>query len=157
MEINDHEFAKLVRKYQSTISSVCFMYASDKEEVDSLVQEALIRIWQGLPKFNGDSDLKTWIWRVTINSCLNVIAKEKREKEKEKDFGDMLDTSSPEDSQQMEVLHNRIRQLKPFDRAIILLWLEDMSYDEIGQIVGISVKNVSMRLVRIREQLKKMN
>jgi RNA polymerase sigma-70 factor (ECF subfamily) len=55
------------------------------------------------------------------------------------------------------MLQKRIRQLGPFDRAIVLLWLEDLSYAEIGEIVGISEKNVSVRLVRIREQLKKMN
>lgn len=57
---------------------------------------------------------------------------------------------------QTELLHSRIMKLQPFDRAIVLLWLEDLSYDEIGAIVGISTKNVSVRLVRIREQLKKL-
>ena len=62
-----------------------------------------------------------------------------------------------EDIKQIKMLQRRIRQLGPFDRAIVLLWLEDLSYAEIGEIVGISEKNVSVRLVRIREQLKKMN
>jgi RNA polymerase sigma-70 factor (ECF subfamily) len=57
----------------------------------------------------------------------------------------------------MELLRQRINQLPPFDRAIVLLWLENLSYDEIGQIVGITAKNVSVRLFRIREQLKKMS
>lgn len=56
----------------------------------------------------------------------------------------------------MDLLHRRIARLQPFDRAIVLLWLEDLSYDEIGQILGITAKNVSVRLVRIREQMKKM-
>jgi RNA polymerase sigma-70 factor (ECF subfamily) len=62
-----------------------------------------------------------------------------------------------EDSRQIRLLQSRISQLGLFDRAIILLWLENMSYDEIGAIVGISAKNVSVRLVRIKEQLKKMS
>ena len=56
----------------------------------------------------------------------------------------------------MEILRQRINQWPPIDRASVLLWLENMSYDEIGAIVGISAKNVSVRLVRIREQLKRM-
>ena len=60
-------------------------------------------------------------------------------------------------AKQYRMLHERIQKLGPFDRAIVLLWLEDMSYEEIGAIVGISVKNVSVRLMRIREQLKNMN
>jgi RNA polymerase sigma-70 factor (ECF subfamily) len=65
--------------------------------------------------------------------------------------------NSGEDIKQIQMLHQRISQLGPFDRAIILLWLENMSYDEIGAIVGISAKNVSVRLYRIKEQLKKMS
>jgi RNA polymerase sigma-70 factor (ECF subfamily) len=60
------------------------------------------------------------------------------------------------DTKQIKLLHNRISRLGPFDRAIILLWLESMSYEEIGAIVGISAQNVSVRLYRIREQLKAM-
>ena len=69
-----------------------------------------------------------------------------------------IDLFSDQDSEsrQVEMLRQRINQLGPFDRAIILLWLENMSYDEIGQIVGISTKNVSVRLYRIKEQLKQM-
>ena len=61
-----------------------------------------------------------------------------------------------ERAQRVDQLHRRIVRLQPFDRAIVLLWLEDLSYDEIGQILGITAKNVSVRLVRIREQMKKM-
>ena len=60
-----------------------------------------------------------------------------------------------DDTVQIDMLHSRISQLKPFDRAIVLLWLENLSYEEIGQIVGITAKNVSVRLYRIKEQLKK--
>ena len=59
-------------------------------------------------------------------------------------------------SEQGEFLHRRISRLQPLDRAIVLLWLEDISYDEIAAIIGITPKNVSVRLVRIREQLKRM-
>ena len=64
---------------------------------------------------------------------------------------------SDDDTKQVQMLKDRISKLGPFDRAIVLLWLENLSYDEIGAIVGISAKNVSVRLVRIKEQLKKMS
>ena len=66
-------------------------------------------------------------------------------------------TDSDDDSRHIQQLNRRISQLGPFDRAIILLWLENMSYEEIGEIVGISTKNVSVRLFRIKEKLKKTN
>ncbi|CCZ71304.1 sigma-70 region 2 [Bacteroides sp. CAG:702] len=62
-----------------------------------------------------------------------------------------------EDARQIRRLYDRIHRLKPFDRAIVLLWLENISYEEIGEIVGISAKNVSVRLYRIKEELKKMS
>ena len=68
-----------------------------------------------------------------------------------------LYTDEDSDSRQMQMLHKRIHRLQPFDRAIVLLWLENMSYEEIASIVGISVKNVSVRLYRIKEQLKNMS
>jgi RNA polymerase sigma-70 factor (ECF subfamily) len=64
---------------------------------------------------------------------------------------------SDDDTKQVQLLKNRINKLSPFDRAIVLLWLENLSYDEIGNIVGITAKNVSVRLVRIKEQLKNMS
>lgn len=67
-----------------------------------------------------------------------------------------LFSDSDDDTKQVQMLRDRINKLGPFDHAIVLLWLENLSYDEIGAIVGISAKNVSVRLVRIKDQLKKM-
>jgi RNA polymerase sigma-70 factor (ECF subfamily) len=68
-----------------------------------------------------------------------------------------LFTDTDDDTKQIQQLYRRINKLDVVDRAIILLWLENMSYEEIGQIIGISTKNVSVKLVRIKEQLKKMS
>ena len=77
--------------------------------------------------------------------------------QKEQEFVDINPYEEDnQNSRQIEMLRQRINQLPPFDRAIVLLWLENISYDEIGAIVGISAKNVSVRLVRIKEQLKRM-
>ncbi len=72
-------------------------------------------------------------------------------------MGDDLFSGNERDSQQAEMLHKRIIRLQPLDRAIVLLWLEDISYEEIGAIIGITAKNVSVRLYRIREQLKNLS
>ena len=131
------------------------MFSKDEDEVNDLFQDVLINLWKGFSQFEGRSDVKTWIYRVSLNTCITLDRKKKRSKETlEMDINLFSDTD--EDTQQVDMLHRRISQLKPFDRAIVLLWLEDISYDEIGAIVGISPKNVSVRLVRIREQLKNM-
>ena len=157
MEINEAEFARIIRENKSTIYTVCYMFSKDKEEVDDLFQEALIKLWQGLPSFQGSSDLKTWIYKVTLNSCISIDRKKKSRRTQPLMEGIDLFDKNDADNRQTDMLHARIQRLQPFDRAIVLLWLENMSYDEIAQIVGINVKNVSVRLYRIKEQLKQMN
>ncbi len=161
MDALEQEFTQTVKKYKSTIYTVCMMYGENGDEVEDMVQETLINMWKGFSKFEGRSDIKTWIWRVAMNTCVSQERKQKKRKETTSSLdalgiGQSLKSDAPNDDHQVKMLHDRIHQLGVFDRAIVLLWLENMSYDEIGDIVGISPKNVSVRLVRIREQLKKM-
>ncbi len=130
------------------------MFSNDQDEVNDLFQEVLIKLWKGWEKFRGDSDERTWVYRVALNSCISIDRNKKKRKHEQLIEGVNLFDSSDSNNVQTEMLHDRIMKLQPFDRAIVLLWLEDLSYDEIGAIVGISAKNVSVRLVRIREQLK---
>ena len=153
----EKKFTQMVREQKSTIYLVCYMFSKDKSEVDDLVQEVLLNLWRGFGSFEGRSDIRTWVYRVSLNTCISSARKKKR-------FGtlplnmdiDLFDESDA-DNRQTGLLHRRISLLQPFDRAIVLLWLENLSYEEIGQIVGISTKNVSVRLVRIKEQLKSMS
>ena len=153
---NEQAFTNLVRRQRSTIYTVCYMFSNDQDEVNDLFQEVLIRLWQGWEKFRGDSDERTWVYRVALNVCISIDRSKKSKKRRQIVDGVNLFDESDAKNYQAELLHHRIMKLMPFDRAIVLLWLEDLSYDEIGAIVGITAKNVSVRLVRIREQLKKL-
>ncbi len=157
MQQDEQFFTDLVRQNKSTIYSVCYMFSSDKDEVEDLFQESLINLWRGLPSFEGRSQVATWVWRVTLNTCISADRKKKRNATVPLTMDiDLFDESNTQ-SQQAQLLRDRIQRLQPFDRAIVLLWLESMSYDEIAAIVGITPKNVGVRLYRIKEQLKKMN
>ena len=152
------EFAQTVREHKGTIYTVCYMFSNDPEEVADLYQEILINLWKGYSKFRGDSNIRTWIYRISLNTCISFERKKRRNVDTLPLTMDInLFSDSDDDSKQIQLLKNRISQLGPFDRAIVLLWLENLSYDEIGSIVGISAKNVSVRLVRIKDQLKKMS
>ena len=157
MNKNETLFAELVRKNRSTIYTVCYMFSKDNDEVADMFQEVLIRLWNGMETYSGRSDIKTWIYRVALNTCITIDKTKKRHKrlklEMDTDYFSRSDTKS----EQARILHQRICRLQPLDRAIVLLWLEDISYDEIAAIIGISAKSVSVRLVRIREKLKRMN
>ena len=145
--MTEREFEKMVREHRGAIYTVCYMFSTDKDEVADLFQEIL----------RGESGLGTWIWKVSLNTCISYDRSKRRRVRTEPLSLDIdLFEDTDEGSRQAELLRGRISKLGPFDRAIVLLWLENLSYDEIGQIVGISAKNVSVRLVRIREQLKKM-
>lgn len=154
---NDNaDFQRIVMEQKSTIYSVCYMFASAKEEADDFFQETLVNMWQGFDRFRGDSNVRTWVYRVSLNTCISYKRK-KRVRTMPLDLSpDILNDSTPIGCQNM-LLHERITRLEPFDRAIILLWLEDMSYEEIAAIVGITVKALAVRLVRIRQKLISLN
>ena len=150
------EFAQIVKEQKSTIYTVCYMFSKDEEEVNDLFQEILINLWNGYESFEGRSNLRTWVYRVSLNTCISQDRKKKKKATIPLSMDINLFADQDEGTRQVDMLRQRINKLGPFDRAIILLWLENMSYEEIGQIVGISTKNVSVRLYRIKEQLKKM-
>ena len=133
------------------------MFSKDQDEVNDLFQEVLINLWKGYKGFEGRSELRTWVYRVSLNTCISIERKNKRRSKIPLSLDIDLFSDQDEGSRQVEMLRKRISQLGPFDRAIVLLWLENMTYEEIGQTVGISTKNVSVRLYRIKEQLKSMS
>lgn len=152
------DFARIVREHKSTIYTVCYMFSKDEEEVADLFQDILVNLWKGYATFRGDSSVRTWIYRVSLNTCISADRKKKKKGETVPlDMNINLFDDSVEDMKQIRMLQSRISRLGPFDRAIVLLWLENLSYDEIGAVVGITAKNVSVRLFRIKEQLKKMS
>lgn len=131
------------------------MFSRDAGDVDDLHQEILLRLWQGYDGFEGRSDIKTWIYRVALNYCINFRDKRRREQTRRMTVrGSDSSDSDLEKRMQIKQLYQRINKLGLVDRSVILLWLEGLSYEEIGEILGISVKNVSFKLVRIKERLK---
>ena len=157
MNITEREFTQLVQEQKSTIYTVCYMFARDKDEAADLFQDVLINLWKGIGKFRNDSEISTWVYRVSLNTCISADRKKRKMPTTRLDMNIDLFDDDDTDSRQIQVLRQRIQRLQPLDRAIILLWLEQISYDEIGEIVGISAKNVSVRLTRIRVQLKNMS
>ncbi|MCR5472387.1 RNA polymerase sigma factor [Prevotella communis] len=157
MKQEEEIFARLVREHKSTIYTVCYMFSKDEDEVQDLFQETLINMWKGMGGFREESKIDTWIYRVALNTCLTQERKKKREVKKvplNMDVNFFEDNDA--NAKQARILHQRISQLAYVDRALVMLWLDGMSYDEIGAVVGISAQNVAVKLFRIKEQLKKM-
>ena len=158
MENIELQFTKMVKEYRKTIYTVCYFFSKDTEEVNDLYQEILINPWKSFEKFRGESGLKTWIWRVSLNTC-NNLERKKKSSVQTIPLSIDIDLYNDDDvqSKQIQMLYDRINRLDVFDRAIILLWLENMNYQDIADVVGISLSNVTTRLFRIKEQLKSMS
>jgi RNA polymerase sigma-70 factor (ECF subfamily) len=157
MNYKEEQFTHLVREHKSTIYTVCYMFSHDEDEVNDLFQETLINLWKGIDGFRDDSKISTWIYRVALNTCLLQERKKKRQVAK---VPLTMDVNFFEDDDanaaQVRMLHQRIGKLGLVDRAIVMMWLEGMSYDEIGSVMGISAQNVGVKLFRIKESLKKV-
>jgi RNA polymerase sigma-70 factor (ECF subfamily) len=132
------------------------MFSKDEEEVNDLFQETLINMWKGIDSFREESKISTWIYRVALNTCLLQERKKKRQVPKvplTMDVNFFEDDSA--NATQVRQLHQRIGKLGLVDRALVMMWLEGMSYDEIGAVMGISAQHVGVKLFRIKEMLKK--
>ena len=151
------EFEKLVKQNKSTIYSICYLFSEDKDEVNDLFQDILVHLWLGYDKFRGESNINTWIYRVSLNTCISADRKKKRAGERVELTMDIdLFADEDKETKQIQQLYQRIHQLGLVDRAIVMLWLENLSYEEIGLIIGITPSNVGVKLNRIKEQLKSM-
>lgn len=155
MDIKEQEFSRMVRENKSTIYTVCYMFSNDEDEVSDLFQETLINLWKGFESFRHESKLSTWIYRVAMNTCISADRKKRRQGSKVPlSMNINLYDDEDHETKQVRQLHERIQRLDLIDRALVMMWLEGMGYEEIAEVVGISVKNVGVKLVRIKEKLK---
>lgn len=154
----EKQFENLVREHKRTIYTVCYMFSKNSAEVDDLFQEILIRMWKGFDSFEKRSSARTWIYRVALNAAINNDRKERRRISTVPLTID-IDPYEADDpsTHQIRQLYDRINKLDLIDRSLILLWLEGVTYEEIGAIIGITPSNVGVRLLRIKDKLVKMS
>ena len=143
----------IVEHFQTGLQRLCLGYVYDPEEAKDLVQEVLVKVWTYLPEFRGEASIKTWVYRVAVNTCLMHLRKKRLPtvpfvQERDAARADV----SPEDDQLSE-LRSAISRLSARDRILILLYLDDHSYEQIAGIMGLSVSNVGVRLTRVRKKL----
>lgn len=152
--VKEKQFEELVKQYKRTIYSVCYMFSRDKEEINDLFQEILVRLWLGFDQFEQRSSVSTWVYRIALNTAINSDKRAKRRPQTVPLSTD-IDPYDPQDSsfEQIRQLYALINQLDVMDRGLVLLWLEGIGYDEIAAIMGITVANVGIKLHRIKEKL----
>ncbi len=151
------EFLDELDKHQGILQKICFVYSGNNVEKEDLCQEIILQLWKSYPSFKHESAFSTWMYRVALNTALSLTQKPllfiKTEKLPEGSF-DM--EYSMHKSENIKILYRAISELNKVEKAVVLLWLEDMSYEDIAATIGMSVKNVSVRLVRIKTKLKEL-
>ncbi len=150
------EFASFVKEHSRIINKVCWVYATPKVPYEDIRQEILINLWLGLRQFRGASELSTWVYRVAVNSALMAIRKYKPKVETlpfELSVADISSESDDNKAEQLLALHELVNMLLPIEKAIVLLWIDEYSYEEIAEIIGIERNNVAAKLHRIKNKL----
>ena len=156
MDLKD-EFVELVTRYKDVIFKVCYIYA-EKDDIEDYYQEVLIQIWRSLPKFRGESKVTTWIYRISLNTCISHVRKNTKGNINKVPLIDVnLWENDIEKKQQVDEMYSLINQLNKLEKAVILLWLEDRDYEEIASVVGITKANVAVKINRIKEKLRKLS
>ena len=160
MNVNtEQEFLSVIKENERVIYKVCYLYTSRNATLNDLYQDVVLNLWRAYPKFRGECKISTWIYRIALNTCISFIRKEKNVPE--------IVTLTPYESEWMteeqdsfqlmlKELYYLIGQLGQLDKSIILLYLEEKSYEEISEITGLTVTNVATKLNRIKEKLRKM-
>jgi RNA polymerase sigma-70 factor (ECF subfamily) len=142
--------------HRGILLKVARSYAVAQEDQEDLIQQILVQLWHSVEQFNGQAKPSTWIYRVALNTAMDWQRGEKRRRERVEKLVSMdaywLEQRGPE-NERLTLLYEAIHQLPAHERYLVLLYLEDLPYSEIAEIIGISESNVGVRITRVRKKL----
>lgn len=151
----EKEFINLIENHSRLINQICYFYSTKQNPFEDLRQEVYINIWKGIDRFRGESKISTYIYRIAVNSVLMSLRSSKTKIETvpidlELNLSVPLDDGQKE---KLEIMYQLINNLDDIEKAVILLWLDENTYQEIADIVGITKENVATRIYRIKKKL----
>lgn len=152
----EQEFKKLIQDYHRLIYKVCRMYRGPVSDTQDLYQDILVQLWRAFPSFRKESKVSTWIYRIAINTCISQYRKNRNKPIHEGINEAIAQTvSNPENrNDELDQLNQAIALLGDIEKAIILLYLEEYSYKEIAEVIGITESNVGFKINQIKKKLK---
>jgi RNA polymerase sigma-70 factor, ECF subfamily len=153
-------YQTLILPFAAIIIKICRAYTNSEEDFEDYYQEVCLQIWRSKDNFRDQCKWSTWIYRISLNVCLTLLKKRKT-KGKTYFISDVLPDvilteSEAFENESLNQLYIAIRHLSEVDRALILLYLEEKSYQEIAEILGTNANNIGVRVNRIKERLKKI-
>ena len=150
-------FLEVLGRHEQLINKVVRIYAVNPEDRRDLFQEIVYQLWRSYGSFKGESRVGTWLYRVALNTAITSLRKGKKTQQVElaDQFIPTSDSfATPDRSEQVERLYSAIRSLGEVDRALVMLYLEDISYKQIAEVLGMTEDNVGVKLNRIRTKLR---
>jgi len=154
----EKEFTELLYQNQGIVHKICSLYFINRDEKEDYKQELIIQLWKAFPSFNNQSKFSTWMYRVCLNAAIDILRKEKAQpnfvKFDANTFG-AIPAPNNEINENQEKLYNAINKLSSIDKAIVTLYLDEFSYKEIGEILGISESNTGVKINRIKSLILK--
>ncbi|WP_091150225.1 RNA polymerase sigma factor [Mucilaginibacter pineti] len=150
------QFLILIADNQGLIFKVCNMYCNNKEDKEDLFQDIVLQLWRAYPSFKGESKVTTWMYRIAINNAITRLRKESR-KEKFSPLDEEAFHIAADDNymdEQLGLMYEAIKKLSEVERAITMLYMEDCSYKEMAEILGLSESNIGFKLNKIKSRLK---
>lgn len=154
----DQGFLELLNRHQLALRRVCRMYADSPEDREDLFQETVYQLWRSYPSFQGGSLPGTWVYRVALNTAISALRRKTKAEKHVAPEADLEQVSSLDQparqAGRMDLLYLLIRRLNHVERALILLYLEDLSYKNLASILGLSESNVGVKLNRIKAKLQ---
>ncbi|HEY5825121.1 MAG TPA: sigma-70 family RNA polymerase sigma factor [Cyclobacteriaceae bacterium] len=154
MEGQKRNFIRIIDANKGIIKSLCRAYYMSPEDQKDAFQDIVLQLWKSVDTFRGESEISTWIYRVSLNTILTKVRNEKRKIATESISASELSVSTAMADGDIELLNNVIQSLKDLDKAIVILYLEGYKNKEIAQILNLTSTNVSTRLNRVRVELK---
>ncbi|MFD1631958.1 RNA polymerase sigma factor [Pseudopedobacter beijingensis] len=158
MTDQEHVFKEIFQKNSKKIYHLCYGYTNDEESANDLLQETFIKVWQNLDKFRNQAMISTWIYRIAVNTCLTHLRKENRQAKDELTPSIIAEHKEEisEKQEQIKTLYKCIAQLEETDRLIITMVLDELPYNEIAEISGISEGNLRVKIHRIKNKLTEL-
>jgi RNA polymerase sigma factor (sigma-70 family) len=150
----ENQFKDIYSTYSQKVHRLCLGYTGDSMQADDLLQEVFIKVWENLEKFRGESQVSTWLYRITVNTCLLYIRNAKKTTKVDIEKTVLkISEDTDEKENQIQLLYKCISELPEADRLIITLLLEEVPYAEIASITDISEGNLRVKIHRIKQQL----
>lgn len=158
-DYTQQQFLQFIQQNRGIIHKVCHLYGYSDQDKQDLFQEIIIQLWKAFPKFRNESKISTWMYRIALNTAISDFRKQQRRVETiGVEINENIFSTDREDEEKKErllLMQKAISYLSELEKALVVLYLEDKSYEEMEEIMGMSQVNLRVKISRIKEKLRK--